>query len=450
MRCVCPVDSHVTASHTSAAAPASLLFTQSVCTSSRQLLITQSTVNMLLWSFSSSSPCSLARSLSCREFQEEIARLRARLAEEEARARSLATTTVMVDGKEVVIPVAAAGAGGAAAAPTVVEKIVEVEREVVKVVGVSEDELRALQEAAEKERAELVAKAAEEQAALVAAASKTEEERRKLAEEVASRAEEQARALAEKDQLAKQLTAMQEKLLIGGQVLDKAAKQEEELRRAQVELEERKRQEEALARELEEANLMIEEQYASMAEEVEVKTRKLKKVWHKLQASQAELRDATEEFAREREDMLDTIRELNKQLKLKSLLLEGFVPPHEVERLEARAVWDEEADEWSLRGMELAGNRLRVRRPPSSTSAAASSLLLLAPMADARPRSQCAMARAAYEPDHPRFRSENLAALELEMPPRTTEDFGGPAAASKIKISSQVRSVMRSSGTLPQ
>lgn len=389
----------------------------------------------------------------CSEFQEEIARLRARLAEEEARARSNATTTVMVDGKEVVIPVAAAGgAGGAAAAPTVVEKIVEVERlvEVEKRVGISEEEMRALQEAAEKERAELLSKAAEEQAVLVAAASKTEEERRKLAEEVASRAEEQARALAEKEVLAKQLTAMQEKLLIGGQVLDKAAKQEEELRRAQVELEERKRQEEALARELEEANLMIEEQYASMAEEVEVKTRKLKKVWHKLQASQAELRDATEEFAREREDMLDTIRELNKQLKLKSLLLEGFVPPHEVERLEARAVWDEEADEWSLRGMELAGNRLRVRRPPSSTSAAASSLMLLAPMADARPRSQYAMARAAYEPDHPRFRTENLAALELEMPPRTTEDFGGPAAGSKIKIASQVRAVMRSSGTLPQ
>lgn len=38
------------------------------------------------------------------------------------------------------------------------------------------------------------------------------------------------------------LSGMQEKLLVGGQVLDRAAKQEEELRRAQLELEERKRQ----------------------------------------------------------------------------------------------------------------------------------------------------------------------------------------------------------------
>ena len=43
-----------------------------------------------------------------------------------------------------------------------------------------------------------------------------------------------------------------------------------------------------LARELEEANVMIEEQYASMAEELEAKTRKLKKVWNKYQAAQQE------------------------------------------------------------------------------------------------------------------------------------------------------------------
>lgn len=60
---------------------------------------------------------------------------------------------------------------------------------------------------------------------------------------------------------------------------------------------------------------MIEEQYTSMAEEVEAKTRKLKKVWHRLQAAQREVRDVSEEFQKEREAMLDTIRECNKQLK---------------------------------------------------------------------------------------------------------------------------------------
>jgi kinesin family protein 3/17 len=55
-----------------------------------------------------------------REFQEEISRLRARLAEEEARAK--AGGTVIIDGKEVAVP----------ATERVVEKI--------KVVGMSEEE----------------------------------------------------------------------------------------------------------------------------------------------------------------------------------------------------------------------------------------------------------------------------------------------------------------------
>jgi HPt (histidine-containing phosphotransfer) domain-containing protein len=67
--------------------------------------------------------------------------------------------------------------------------------------------------------------------------------------------------------------------------------------------------------------------------QVEAKTRKLKKVWNKFQAAQQEIKDLQEEFQQEREDMLDTIRELNKQLKLKQLLLDSFVPAKEVERV---------------------------------------------------------------------------------------------------------------------
>jgi hypothetical protein len=104
--------------------------------------------------------------------------------------------------------------------------------------------------------------------------------------------------------------------------------------------------------------------------QLEAKTRKLKKVWQKLQSAQTEIRDLATEFQKEREDMLDTIRELNKALKLKQVLLDAFVPREEADRIESRAIWDEEADEWSLMRLELAGNRIRVRRPPSTLSPA--------------------------------------------------------------------------------
>lgn len=52
---------------------------------------------------------------------------------------------------------------------------------------------------------------------------------------------------------------------------------------------------------------------------VEVKTKKLKKLWSKYQTAHREIKDIQEEFQQERSDMLDTIRELTRQLKLKEV-----------------------------------------------------------------------------------------------------------------------------------
>ena len=64
----------------------------------------------------------------------------------------------------------------------------------------------------------------------------------------------------------------QSKLLLGGKLLDKAARQEAELRAAKVaaaaEAERRRQLELDMARQQEEASLMLDEQYGSMADEV--------------------------------------------------------------------------------------------------------------------------------------------------------------------------------------
>jgi hypothetical protein len=93
---------------------------------------------------------------------------------------------------------------------------------------------------------------------------------------------------------------MEEKLIKGGEVISKAAQQEAALRKAEKELRERQMQEAALARELaekEEANLQLEEHFSSLQEEVEVKTKKLKKLWGKFQQAQREVKEQEEEFA---------------------------------------------------------------------------------------------------------------------------------------------------------
>lgn len=187
-----------------------------------------------------------------REFQEEIARLRQRLAAEEERAKAASgATTMIIDGKSVTVP-----------GTVVVERVVE------KITGATDAQMREMREKAESERAGLVAKAEEERRILLLAAAKTEEDRRRIEAELATRHSEAEQIRKEKKALEEQLQQMQGKLIVGSGVLDKAAKQEEALRKAQIELDERRRQESTLARELEEANVMIEEQYASMAEEV--------------------------------------------------------------------------------------------------------------------------------------------------------------------------------------
>ena len=49
------------------------------------------------------------------------------------------------------------------------------------------------------------------------------------------------------------------------------------------------------------SRLGVEEQYNSLAEEIEGKTRKLKKLFGKFKAAQAEIKDLQDEFAREKE-----------------------------------------------------------------------------------------------------------------------------------------------------
>jgi len=168
--------------------------------------------------------------------------------------------------------------------------------------------------------------------------------------------------------------------------------------------------------------------------QLEAKTRKLKKVWHKLEAAKAEIHDLAAEFQAEREDMLDSARELEKQNKLLRLVLDSFVPREERDRLEARATWDDEAGEWSLMRAELAGNRLRVRRPPSTLAPSYTALYAALPMPAARAVTQHSLLRAQTDSD-PRFRADNIAAMDLEW-----GSFAAPPA-DKLNVIAKTREV---------
>merc|ERR1719264_2877 len=117
-------------------------------------------------------------------------------------------------------------------------------------------------------------------------------------------------------------------MLVGSQVMEKAMQQENELRRAEIEVEERKR----------------EEKYTSTEEQAQKMTAKLEKLWNRHKQTQQEIQDLQKEFQGEREDMLESIRDLRKEVKLVCLTIENFIPMDHYKNIERLAEYDESID----------------------------------------------------------------------------------------------------------
>jgi kinesin family protein 3/17 len=305
----------------------------------------------------------------------------------------------------------------------IVEKIVE--REVIREVkvGASEAELEEIRRKAEEEKEYLMKQAQQDMKQLIQQQSRTAQERSELQAALDREAEDRRKIEEQQKALQSKLRTMEEKLIKGGEVISKASKQEAMLRKAETELAQRRAQEASLARELaekEELNLQLEEHFSSLQEEVEVKTKKLKKLWNKYQAAMHETKDLQDEFQTERTDMLDTIRQLTQQLKLKDLIIQHFIPEEVSKNIERRAQYNQEEDTWIIPRLDLTGNAMRaaVHRPLASGK-------------QRRPETNFARQRKQYDAN-PRYKYDNVLGMDLDMPEKTTQEFSGPGMKSRV------------------
>ena len=107
-----------------------------------------------------------------------------------------------------------------------------------------------IRRAAEEDKAEIKRRHEVEQKRLQEAASQGKQALKEMEAILKAERDQREQDAKAKDMLQKKLRAMEEKLISGGELMDKAAKQEYALRQAQIELEERRLQEAELAREL--------------------------------------------------------------------------------------------------------------------------------------------------------------------------------------------------------
>eukprot|EP00941_MAST-03F_sp_MAST-3F-sp1_P004629 g4629.t1 len=237
------------------------------------------------------------------------------------------------------------------------EKVVEKVKIVRK--GVDREKLDELKLRIEEQAKELKYAAEKDRKRLRKQQKTTEKHLLKLQQKLREKEEEKKKRAAERAALSKKLEEVKAKVLLGGDILDRAAAQERELRRTQAELKERKEAEKRMIRNLaeqEEAEILMQQDYKDLHEEAKGKTAKLKKLYVKYQSQRAEIKDLQAEFSRERESILENIRELNKELKLKSKILELFIPKRQLERIESYATFDEHEDEWKIRFIQYSGN----------------------------------------------------------------------------------------------
>lgn len=299
-----------------------------------------------------------AKDAMLRQMQEEIAMLKARLV---AKQRGIDFSKLSHDQAVVLGLNGTLPDGTSASSLSADVEEMEIIKEKIVDSGFRMEDLQRVITQAKKEEAEMENKTEAEKQEIVRRKQEAEEKYRDLDAELKKH---EAHVELEKSEMAQcehMLREKQQELLKGGGDLAFAAQQKQELKKTEEELWKRREEQERLAKELaakEDAKLLLDEEYQNAQEELTQIQKKLKLLFVRWQEKKEDLKLLQEEFDMEREDLVDTIRALDKQMKLKALVVDTFLPPEVVSQLDSLKHWDSFNDQWTLPGLQFAGNTI--------------------------------------------------------------------------------------------
>ncbi|KAF5900348.1 kinesin-like protein KIF3C isoform X1, partial [Clarias magur] len=240
--------------------------------------------------------------------------------------------------------------------------------------GADYDYEEKLEKEAEEFMKEQQEKLEQEKAAIKDDRSLVAEEKQKLLDEKERmmgdlRKEQEATAL-----LTAKFKAMESKLLVGGKnIIDHTNEQQKMLEQKRQEIAEQTRKEREMQQQMliqDEETLELRDTFTSLQQEVEAKTKKLKKykkLYAKLQSVKSEIQDVNDEHVRTRQELEQTQNELTRELKFKYLIIENFIPPEEKNKIMNRLVFDVDEDQWKFQPLVPAENKFtQMKRRPTS------------------------------------------------------------------------------------
>lgn len=205
--------------------------------------------------------------------------------------------------------------------------------------------------------------------------------------------------------------------------MDHTNEQQKMLEAKRQEIAEQGRREREMTQQMmvrDEETLELRDTFSSLQQEVEAKTRKLKKylkLYAKLQCIKAEIQDVNDEHVRSRQELEQTQNELTRELKFKYLIIENFIPPEEKNKIMNRLTFDPEEDQWKFQPLVPAERKSsQMKKRPASA------------VGYKRPLSQFARVAIAMGA-HSRYRAENIMFLELDMTPPCSSSLDRPSEA---------------------
>lgn len=187
-----------------------------------------------------------------------------------------------------------------------------------------------------------------------------EEEKKRLLSHLSAKEELLQKERETQEDLSQQIAKMESKLLTGGaNIVDHTNEQQKALEVKRQQIAEEQVREQEMKRKLleqEETALNLTETYNSYQQEADAKTKKLKKLFMKLQSSKVEIKELIESNANERHELESTLNDLIRELKLKTLIVDNFIPPSEKTQMMEGVEYDEVEDGWVVKKNNLQRN----------------------------------------------------------------------------------------------
>ncbi|KAL5967806.1 Kinesin-like protein KIF3A [Taenia solium] len=199
------------------------------------------------------------------------------------------------------------------------------------------------------------------------------EQRDEIKKRLGEKEEELACARRAQAEVRMRMKELERRLIVGGQnLLEKAEAQARLLERSAEELRAQEERTQDLRKKLKEKKderFSIEEKYNSLQEEATGKRRNLQKLTALYIQAKAELEDLRSANAREMDDLLENIRQLNQELQLQTLIINHFIPKNFQSIIEQNVQWNDAVGEWQLRCIAYAGNNMNRSKEKKADSA---------------------------------------------------------------------------------